>query len=133
MDAKNFVDHLFRLWEQGDSAPFFAALAPDVTWTARGTTPISGTYQSKSDYLEKVYQPLLKIFNGPTLCHVRQILAEGDTVVVEWHGETPTVSGSMYKQDYCWLIRVRADGEAIQEVTGYFDTALVNVLLAVSP
>ncbi len=37
--------------------------------------------------------------------------------------------GRLY--DYCWLIRVREDGKAIQDVTGYFDTALVNELLAI--
>ena len=35
--------------------------------------------------------------------------------------------------NYCWLIRVREDGKAIQEVTGYYDTAMVNALLQVPP
>lgn len=128
--AKDFIAGLFQQWEEGDSAPFFAALAPDVIWTAKGTTPISGTVHGKQEYMEKVYQPLLKVFTGPTKCQVRRIVGEGNTVVVEWHGETPTKS-SDYAQDYCWLIRVHEDGKAITEVTGYFDTARVAALFSV--
>ena len=130
--AKDFIQRVFQQWEEGDSASFFAALAPDVVWTAKGTTPISGTVHGKQEYMEKVYQPLLKVFTGPTKCLVRRIVGEGDTVVVEWHGETPTKSGT-YSQDYCWLIRVREDGNAIAEVTGYFDTARVAALLSEDP
>ena len=130
MTAKDFVEPLFRQWEQGDWAPFFDALAPDLIWTARGSTPISGTFHGKQTYLEKVYHPLLSIFAGPTSCRVCRILGDGDTAAVEWHGETPTVSAGLYSQDYCWLIRVREDGKAISEVTGYFDTALVDALLS---
>jgi ketosteroid isomerase-like protein len=133
MTPKDFVANLFRLWERGDSAPFMSALAPDLTWTARGTTPISGTVHGKDTYFDKIYKPLLAVFTGPTRCRVRQIVAEGDNVVVEWHGDTPTASGTSYSQDYCWIIRVTIDGHFIQEVTGYFDTALVTALLTPPP
>lgn len=130
MNAKDFVAHLFDLWEKGDAAPFFAALAADVIWTATGTTPISGTHLGKETYLTKVYKPLLSIFSGPTRCRLKRILGEGDVVVVEWHGETPTKSGALYAQDYCWLIRVGSECRDIREVTGYFDTARVDALFS---
>ncbi len=107
----------------------FDALAAEVQWTAIGSTPISGHYTSRAEYLEQVHQPLRAHFSGPTHCQVKQILAEGDTVVVQWQGETPTQSGRLYVQEYCWVLRVH--GEQIQEVTGYFDTAAVRQLLAV--
>jgi len=130
MTAKDFVAQLFGLWEKGDSAPFFAALAADVVWTAKGTTPISGRYEGKQAYLDKCYKPLLSIFSGPTACRVTRLLGEGDTVVVEWHGETPTVSGVLYAQDYCWVIRVGPGSRDIREVTGYYDTMVVAALFA---
>ena len=128
MSARDFVTQLFECWEKGDSAPFFDALAADVVWTAKGTTPISGRYEGKDVYLDKCYKPLLKIFSGPTRCQVKRILGDGDTVVVEWHGETPTVSGARYAQDYCWIIRAGPETRDIREVTGYYDTARVNDL-----
>ncbi len=130
MDAKEFVSQIFQEWERGDSSAFFDALAPDLIWTARGRTAISGTFRGKQVYIDKVYKPLQAFFAGPTACHVKQILADGNTVVVEWHGETPTTTGVNYSLEYCWLIRVSEGAKYIQEVIGYFDTALVDELLA---
>jgi len=90
---------VFARWEQGDQTSFFDALAEEVQWTASGSTPISGHSTSKAEDLEKVYQPLRTHFSGPTHCQVTQLLAEGDTVVVQWHGETPTRVGRPYVQE----------------------------------
>jgi ketosteroid isomerase-like protein len=128
MTAKEFITELFERWEEGDSGPFFEALAPDVIWTAKGTTPISGTYIGREEYFEKCYGQLQSIFSGPTRCQVKRIVGEGDTVVVEWEGETPTVSGVLYTQDYCWVIRVSEDNNSIAEVTGYYDTERISAL-----
>jgi hypothetical protein len=46
----------------------------------------------------------------------------------EWHGETPTVSGALYTQDYRWVIYVGPENRGIREVTGYYDTGRVNAL-----
>ncbi|MDB5389292.1 MAG: snoaL-like protein [Planctomycetaceae bacterium] len=127
MTAKEFISSLFDQWQSGESAAFFDALADDVQWTVRGETPISGTWAGKAAYLDNVYRPLLSIFTGPTQCRVHNIIADGNLVVVEWHGETPTVSGTLYSQDYCWVLHV--EGHTIREVVGYFDTALVTHLL----
>ncbi|MGH6937707.1 nuclear transport factor 2 family protein [Hypericibacter sp.] len=130
MTAKEFVIQLFDRWEKGDSGPFSAALAADLVWTAQGTTPISGRYEGKHAYLGNCYKPLLSIFSGPTRCRVKRILGEGDTVVVAWHSETPTVSGVLYAQEYCWVIRIGPDNRDIREVTGYYGTMIVNALFA---
>lgn len=57
---------------------------------------------------------------------MRKIIAEADTVVVQWHGESPTRSGRPYVQEYCWIIRV--EDETIKEVEGYYDTVAVAEL-----
>ena len=126
MNAKELVTDLFAKWEAGDSSGFFAAVADDVVWTAIGRTPISGVSHSKKEYMEKTYQPLLAVFAGPTSCKVKRVVAEGDAVVVEWHGETPLAKGGVYVNDYCWVVRVA--GDKLTEVTGYFDTAAVQAL-----
>lgn len=126
MTAKELVVSVFAKWEAGDSSAFFAAVAEDVTWTAIGTTPISGVSHSKTEYMKKTYLPLQHVFSGPTSCKVKRVLADGDVVAVEWHGETPLTKGGVYANDYCWVVRV--DGDKLAEVTGYFDTAAVNTL-----
>ncbi len=123
---KELIRKLFTKWEDGDSSGLFAALAEDVTWIAIGSTPISGISHSKAEYMQKTYAPLQNLFAGSTSCKVKRMIGEGDLVAVEWHGETPLAEGGLYTNDYCWVIRV--SGEKIQEVTGYFDTAVVNTL-----
>jgi uncharacterized protein len=125
-NAKQVVSELFRKWEAGESSRFFAAVADDVVWTAIGSTPISGVSHSKAEYVTKTYLPLQTVFAGSTSCKLKRIVAEDDIVVVEWHGETPLAKGGIYANDYCWVIRV--SGEKLAEVTGYFDTAVVNTL-----
>lgn len=126
MNAREVVANLFAKWEEGDSSPFFAAVADDVTWTAIGATPISGVSHSKREYLDKTYLPLQSVFSGPTSCKVKRIVASDGAVVVEWRGETPLAKGGVYANDYCWVIRV--NGGKLTEVTGYFDTAAVDAL-----
>jgi uncharacterized protein len=126
MSAKEVVTNLFAKWGAGDSSGFFDAVADDVVWTAIGSTPISGVSHSKKEYMDKTYLPLQAVFAGSTSCKVKRVLADGDTVVVEWHGETPLAKGGVYANDYCWVIRVTSD--KLTEVTGYFDTAAVQAL-----
>ncbi len=126
MKAKEVVTNLFAKWEAGNSSGFFDAVANDVVWTAIGSTPISGVSHSKKEYMDKTYLPLQAVFAGSTSCKVKRVLADGDTVVVEWHGETPLAKGGVYANDYCWVVRVA--GDKLVEVTGYFDTAAVQAL-----
>ncbi len=128
MGARELVADIFNTWEAGDSSAFFNALADDMQWTAIGSTPISGASHSKSEYMARTYSPLLKVFSGPTLCKVKRLMADGDLVTVEWHGETPLLAGGVYINDYCWVIRAK-DNKMV-EVTGYFDTASVNALFS---
>lgn len=126
MNAKEVVSSLFAKWEAGDSSGFFEAVADDVMWTAIGSTPISGVSHSKKEYMDKTYLPLQAVFSGSTSCKVKRIVAENDTAVVEWHGDTPLADGGIYSNDYCWVVRVA--GNMLIEVTGYFDTAAVQAL-----
>jgi len=131
MSAKEIVSALFGKWEAGDSSGFFDAVADDVVWTAIGSTRISGVSRGKNEYMKKTYLPLQSVFKGATSCKVKRIVAEGDIVVAEWHGETPLANGGVYPNDYCWVVRVK--GDKLAEVTGYFDTAAVNALFGGRP
>jgi nitroreductase len=63
----------------------------------------------------------------PALPKVDEILQDGDTVIVRWHGETDTKAGGTYKNQYCWVMRLQ--GGKFTEIISYLDTLAVAKLL----
>ncbi len=59
----------------------------DEHWVVTGTSPISGEYQSKKDWYENVMQPLFAVPKGPVGVRLKQVIAEGETVVVLWESK----------------------------------------------
>ena len=92
-------------------------LAEDIKWNILGSSPIIGKEQvievSKMSQLESF--PVITIKN---------ILAEGNYVVLESTGEAKTKSGKPYNQSYCEVFYFK--NEKLQEITTYLDTALGN-------
>lgn len=64
--------------------------------------------------MHRTYLPLQEVFAGTTSCKVHRIVALGDVMVVEWHGESPPAKGSVYANDYCGIVRV--NDEKLAEV-----------------
>lgn len=124
---KEFVKKIFDELAAGNHGALLKRVAVDAHWTVTGSSPVSGTYHGKKDFYEKVlYQVRSKLTNRvqPT---VKNILAEGDTVVVEWVGKSTSKSGKPYNNDYCWVLKLK-DG-LIQEGTIYADMRLVTEVL----
>lgn len=90
-------------------------LADDVRWNILG----SGTVVGKEQVLEVNRMAELERF--PTIT-IKNVVGEGDFVVVESTGEARTKSGKPYNQTYCEVFRF-TNGE-LQEITTYLDTAL---------
>ena len=117
----------FAAWERGDSRPFFQIVADDVTWRVIGTTAVSGTYHSKTEFLSRA-GGLFDRFAEPLVAEVKAVHEAGDTVFLQWEGTSRGVNGRPYHQTYCWVIRM-AGGQAV-DVTAYLDTALVDDMFA---
>jgi uncharacterized protein len=130
-DAGDFLRNWFgRLAESGWTAEvFLAALADDLVWTATGTSPVSGVFHGKEEYVDKVYRPLderLVTWPKPV---VERIVAEGEWGVVQFGSRGgPGKNGTDYNMRYCWAMRVN-DG-LVREVVGYYDTAKVAELFS---
>ena len=122
-ENKRLVEDAFAKWARGDGSAFFALLADDVHWTVIGTTPVSRTYLSKQAFVEGAVQPLTgKLATGiqPT---VRDILADGEKVALQWEGRATAKNGTIYHQTYCWVMRF--EGGKVREGTAYLDTELI--------
>jgi uncharacterized protein len=126
-DNKHLVQTIMEARSRRDPAPFIAAMADDFVWRIIGSTARSGEYVGKRDVRERLLKPLYEQFVAPTHITPTRILADGDHVVVECHGDATTVSGERYANTYCMVMRL-ADGQ-LRELTEYMDTALVERVL----
>ena len=120
------IADVFAAWAQGDTKPFFALVDDDVTWTVIGTTPISGRYESKREFLQGAFGRLGPRLEGVPRAEIVNVLVDGDHVVLQWVGTTSSTTGKPYRQTYCWVMRMR--DERIVEVTAYLDTELVSAM-----
>ena len=97
-----------------------AYLADDIKWNILGSNPIFG----KKEVLE--VSKMLQLESFPVIT-IKNVVAEGNCVVVESIGEAKTKNGTPYNQTYCDVFSYH--GEQLQEITTYLDTALSNDVL----
>ncbi|WOA31849.1 nuclear transport factor 2 family protein [Alloalcanivorax xenomutans] len=126
-ENKRVMETLFAALAEGDGAPLIEAMAEDFCWRLTGDTAWSGVYQGKDTVRKKLFGPLFAQFATRYTNTLTCLVAEGDYVVAECHGEVTTVTGEAYNNRYCWLCRF-ADGQ-LKELTEYMDTELVSRVL----
>jgi ketosteroid isomerase-like protein len=113
-------------WLAGDGGAIFKLLDDDVSWTIIGTTPISRTYVGRRDFVDNALKPLSGLLDGAITPSIVNILADGDTVVLQWDGTAMMKSGKPYANRYCWVMRI--DDGRVVEGLAYLDTELVSAL-----
>ena len=123
-ENKKLILDAFAAWARGDGNAFFNLLAEDVRWTVIGSTPVSRTYSSRDAFVEGAVKPLTAKLAGPIVPTVRDIIAEGDKVALQWEGRSSAKNGTVYYQVYCWVMRL-TDGK-VREGTAYLDTELIS-------
>lgn len=127
VENKQLLQRIFQEMSMGDSRPFVAALAEDVTWKVMGRTQWSGTYRGKQTVLNELLRQLQSRLADRYRASADRIIAEGPYVVVQARGQAMTTAGTPYNNEYCFIYRVE-NGE-IKEVTEYLDTELVTAAL----
>ena len=123
-ENRKLIQDAFAAWANGDGMAFFNLLADNATWTVMGSCPISGTYGGRQRLIEDALQPQRAKLAGPPTPAVINLIAEGDTVVIQWVGKGMTKSGQPYNNSYCYVVQVE-NGRIIRG-TAYLDTELVR-------
>ena len=100
---------------KGNMAFVSPYLADDIQWNILGEDPIVG----KDQVLE--VSKMLQLESFPVIT-LKNVISEGNLVVVESTGKATTKAGKPYNQSYCDIFRFV--GEQLQEVTTYLDTAV---------
>jgi uncharacterized protein len=81
LENKALVQASFERWKNGTGGPF-ELLAPDAEWTIVGSSPLSKTYQSKQEFLDKVIAPFNARMAKPLVPTIRGLYADGDMVII---------------------------------------------------
>jgi len=124
------VREAFEYWRQGRGS-VFELLHADVVWTVAGASPVSGTYASRQEFLDRAVQPINARLATPITPVVRHLVAQEDAVVVLWEGSATTREGGGYANHYAWHMEF-ADGKVVR-VTAFLDTWALDRLMDGSP
>jgi len=120
--AKHVVQRYLDALLAGDIDAIRDSFAEDATWTIYGDLPIAGPWNGRDqivdDFLTTVgsslYEAGSQSFEFPTL------IADGDTVALEWRVHARTAAGADYDNNYCGIFLVEED--KIQTVREYLDS-----------
>jgi uncharacterized protein len=124
-ESKKTVQDMMAAWARGQGG-FLDLLADDVHWTVIGSTAVSRTYTSKQAFIDGAVKPLGEKISGAIQPTVRDIIADGDKIVLQWDGRAVGKNGTIYHQTYCWVMRI--ENGKVCEGTAYLDTELITQL-----
>ena len=116
----------FAPWRDGRGS-VFDLLHEDVEWTVAGTSPVSGVYRSRAQFLEQAVAPIGARLATPIVPTVEQVLAQDNMVVVVWSGQATTRDGGTYRNRYAWHMQLR-EGRIVR-VVAFLDTWALAELL----
>jgi uncharacterized protein len=123
---RHAVQVSFENWRRRSGSNIFDLLASDAKWTIVGLSAVSGTYQSRRDFMDQVILPFNARLSTPLVPTVRAIYADGDMVIALWDGAAIARDGKSYENTYSWYLKMR-DGKIIS-VTDFYDSIAFNDL-----
>ncbi len=124
---KILIEQVFADAASRSGTTFLDSVTDDVRWIVTGQYSWSHTFTGKEQVFNGLLGHLRSLLQERTRTVARNIVAEGDFVVVEAKGDNVTKDGVRYDNDYCLVFRLR-DGR-IAEVKEYCDSALVEQVL----
>ena len=130
-DYRRLVRKIFKGLDQGDGASFVEHVDDKVDWIVEGTHPLAGHYKSKSDCLAGTFAKLGKVLPHGAQLVVEHLLVKDDQAVVELHSLATAKNGLRFDNRYCWVVHF--DGDTIDRVRAYLDSAMVARLFEENP
>jgi len=120
---KTLVEQSFTAWSNGTGSPY-DLLADDARWTIVGLSAASKTYPSREDFLREVIRPFnarMSVGLKPT---IRQMVAEGDHVVVFFDASGVAKDNVPYTNTYSWWLEFKES--KIVRAYAFFDSVAFN-------
>jgi ketosteroid isomerase-like protein len=127
-ENKNVVLGFVEAFSRGNIEAAKVAVADDATWWIPGSLPVSGTYKGKKGIFEDFMGKAGGLFEPNSVSiQVRNAIAEGDLVAVEWIARGKTAKGKNYENYYHLMFEVKND--KIQAIREYVDTLYAKEVL----
>lgn len=128
---RQIVTDAFDAWSAG-TGYVSSIFAEDMTWEIVGHSAASRRYATAAEFIAEVLEPFGARFSKQTPFRpvvIRQVVAEGDTVVVLWDGEGETIAATTYRNTYAWSMTLNDEGKII-DGTAFYDSISFNELWA---
>ncbi len=112
---KALVEDRFNAWRNGTGNPF-ELLADEASWTIVGRSAASKTYSSKEEFLREVIRPFNARMKEGLKPAIRNIYADGNTVIIFFDAAGTARDGKPYTNTYAWFLEMRdgRGGESIR-------------------
>lgn len=95
-------------------------LTEDAVWTITGNSAAAKTYKSREAFMSEVIRPFNARMRTPLVPSVRQIYAEGNTVIAFFDAKGETRDGQTYANTYAWFLEM-SDGRIVR-AHAFFDS-----------
>lgn len=124
---KALVEERFQAWRDGTGSPF-ELLADEATWTIVGRSAASRTYASKEEFLREVIRPFNVRMKQGLKPAIRNLYADGDSVIVFFDAAGVALDGKPYANTYAWFLEM--DSGKVVKASAFFDSIEFNDLWA---
>lgn len=115
----------FEAWRTGTGSPY-DLLAPDASWTITGQSVAAKTYPTREAFMSEVIRPFNARMRSRLVPSVRQLYAEGDTVVAFFDASGTARDGRPYDNTYVWILDMK-NGQIVR-AHAFFDSIAFNDL-----
>jgi ketosteroid isomerase-like protein len=122
---KAIVQRSFDAWTAGTGSPY-DLLADDAVWTIAGNSLASRAYPSRAAFIGEVIQPFVARMSAGLKPVIRNMYADGNTVIVHFDAAGTAKDDKPYSNTYAWFLELR--GGKIVKATAFYDSIAFNDL-----
>jgi uncharacterized protein len=116
---RELIARSFEAWRAGTGGPY-DLLTPDASWTITGRSLAAKTYPTREAFMSEVIRPFNARMRSRLVPAVRQLYADGDTVVAFFDASGTAHDGRPYDNTYAWILEIK-DGQIVR-AHAFFDS-----------
>lgn len=125
------VQRGFDAWRDGTGSPY-DILADNAKWTIMGNSLVAKSYPSREAFLSEVIRPFNARMRDRLIPTLRQLYADGDTVIALFDAKGTARDGKPYTNSYAWFLQLK-NGRIVRAQAFFDSIAFDEFWLRVTP